>query len=135
MAGLTDCGADVTIYNRTADKAAALAEAFACRARDWAERGDPRAKIIINATSVGMHPHEDASPLPTDALTETVTVFDTVYNPIRTRLLSEADAAGCRTIDGVTMFVRQAAAQFKLFTGTDAPVERMRNVVVQQLEA
>ncbi len=82
-----------------------------------------------------MHPNTAESPLPPDALASDLTVFDTVYNPIRTRLLAEAREAGCTVIDGVTMFVAQAAAQFKLFTGHDAPTDLMRQVVVQRLEA
>jgi len=49
--------------------------------------------------------------------------FDTVYNPVETPLLKAARERGCRTIDGVQMFVRQAAAQFELWTGHAAPVD------------
>jgi shikimate 5-dehydrogenase len=60
-------------------------------------------------------------------------VFDTVYNPQETRFLREAKAAGCKTIDGVSMFVNQAADQFKMFTGLDAPKTNMRKVVEANL--
>jgi 3-dehydroquinate dehydratase/shikimate dehydrogenase len=133
VAGLTDCGARVTIFNRTAGKARALAEEFDADARDWTERSHHDAKVVINTTSVGMHPKTDDTPMPRDALNAQTTIFDTVYNPIETRLLADARRAGCTTIDGVTMFVRQAAAQFTLFTGRDAPVDLMRNVVIKRL--
>ena len=58
-------------------------------------------------------------------------VFDAVYTPRDTQLLKDARAAGCLTVDGVTMFVGQAVEQFKLFTGCqDPPVELMEKVVV-----
>jgi 3-dehydroquinate dehydratase/shikimate dehydrogenase len=60
-------------------------------------------------------------------------VFDTVYNPAETLLLQQARAKGAKTIDGVTMFVKQAAAQFHLFTGQEADVDLMRQVVVASL--
>ena len=68
-----------------------------------------------------MEPETDASPLPTEALRAGQAVFDTIYNPSRTRLLREAVDRGCTTIDGLTMFALQAAAQFKLWTGKTLP--------------
>ena len=91
------------------------------------------AEIVINCTSVGMHPNTDQSPVPAQALRRVKLVFDTVYNPIETRLLREAAAAGCRTVTGVDMFVNQAAAQFEIWTGQQAPRELMRRVVLQHL--
>jgi shikimate dehydrogenase len=55
--------------------------------------------------------------------------MDIVYNPLETRLLREAKAAGCRTIRGLEMFLHQAVAQFELWTGQAAPVEVMRAVL------
>ena len=52
-------------------------------------------------------------------------IFDTIYNPAETRLLREAKAAGCATVSGVEMFVRQAAAQFELWTGEGGTVKRV----------
>ena len=56
-------------------------------------------------------------------------VFDTVYNPIETLLLRQAKEAGARVINGAEMFLAQAAAQFKLFTGTEADEEYMRRTI------
>ena len=60
-------------------------------------------------------------------------MFDTIYNPVQTLLLTKAAQAGCRTVSGLDMFVRQAAAQFELWTNTPAPLDVMRRVVVEQL--
>jgi shikimate dehydrogenase len=61
--------------------------------------------------------------------------MDIIYNPLRTRLLAEAAAAGCITIDGLEMFIRQGARQFELWTGMPAPVEVMRMAVEAELMA
>jgi len=55
--------------------------------------------------------------------------MDIVYNPLNTQLLQDAQAAGCRTIQGVEMFLHQAVGQFELWTGESAPVETMRNIL------
>lgn len=80
-----------------------------------------------------MFPNVDASVVPTELLHEGVLVFDAVYNPIETKLITDARARGCLTVSGIEMFVRQAAEQFQLFTGVDAPVELMRRVVENRL--
>jgi len=133
VAGLCDRGCKVTIYNRTAGKAQRLAEEFGATARPWEQRNQLEADVVINCTSIGMWPGIDDTPLPDMKFSKRTVVFDTVYNPIDTRLLCEARACGCRTIDGVAMFVNQAAAQFSWWTGQSAPVEVMRDVVVKRL--
>ena len=74
-----------------------------------------------------MWPDTDATPIgsgrPKKGWGEDTVVFDTVYNPPETRLLREAKAAGCKTVSGTEMFVRQAAAQFKLWTGMEPPTD------------
>jgi shikimate 5-dehydrogenase len=80
-----------------------------------------------------MHPKVDASPVPRELLRPEMVVYDAVYNPIETRLLREARAAGCRTVAGIDHFVRQAVEQFELWTGRPAPVETMRRVLVEAL--
>ncbi len=89
--------------------------------------------IIIHCTPIGMHPKEDATLVPAELFRPGQVVFDVVYNPLETRLLKEAKAAGCLTISGVEMFINQAVLQFEQFTGIDAPVEVMRNVVLEEL--
>lgn len=88
--------------------------------------------ILVNTTSVGMHPHEDETPVShsTKVLSSYQLVFDAVYTPRYTKLLREAGEAGCLVVTGDEMFVGQAADQFKLFTNMEAPVELMRRVVL-----
>ncbi len=133
VAGLRDCGSAVSIYNRTLSKAEALAGEFDCQALPLSSASRCEADIVINTTSLGMHPDVDQTPLPTEALRPAMTVFDTVYNPIETRLLREASQAGCKTINGVSMLVNQAVIQFETWTGQPAPRERMRQVLIERL--
>ncbi len=93
------------------------------------------ADIIIHCTSIGMHPKEGASLIPPDLFHSGQVVFDIVYNPLETKLLKDAKAKGLKTIPGVEMFVNQAVLQFERFTGVEAPVEVMRNVVVENLKS
>ncbi|PLY00994.1 MAG: shikimate dehydrogenase [Desulfuromonas sp.] len=94
-----------------------------------------KSDVIINCTPLGMHPREDATPVPQELFRAGQVVFDAVYNPLETRLLKEAKASGCLTISGVEMFVNQAVLQFEHFTGEDAPVEVMHKVVMEKLGA
>ncbi|RJP72757.1 MAG: shikimate dehydrogenase [Candidatus Abyssobacteria bacterium SURF_17] len=88
-----------------------------------------RADIIIHCTPVGMHPKIEETLITRELLRGGQAVFDIVYNPRLTRLLREAESAGCATIPGVEMFVNQAVVQFELWTGQRAPVSVMRKVV------
>jgi 3-dehydroquinate dehydratase/shikimate dehydrogenase len=147
VAGFAQHGAAVVIYNRTLDRAAALARDFAALpgkvvAAPLDKLCDSCCNVFINCTPIGMSPHTDATPLPTDVATRMskgvgwgpgVVVFDTIYNPIQTRLLREARAAGCVAISGVEMFVRQAATQFELWTGVPAPLDVFRAVMLDRL--
>ena len=92
-----------------------------------------RADIIINCTPIGMHPKEGISLVPPALFHAGQTVFDVVYTPLETKLLSDAASRGLKTVSGVEMFINQAALQFREFTGTDAPVEVMRRVVMERL--
>lgn len=98
-----------------------------------AERA-PVADVIINCTPIGMHPHDNATLIPAELLHQRQAVFDVVYTPLETRLLREAAAQGCRVISGVEMFINQAVLQFERFTGEPAPVEVMRQVVLERLK-
>jgi len=136
VAALAHYGATVVVYNRTREKADALAAEFTGKtgkvvAADFAKICDSCCQIVINTTSVGMHPNIDASPLDGHdlKLTPDHLVFDTIYNPIETKLLKTARAAGAKTVSGVEMFVRQAAGQFEAWTDKPAPTDLMRRVV------
>ncbi len=137
VAALAACGATVVIYNRTRVKADALAEEFTGRSGKvvsaaFERLADSCCQIYINTTSIGMHPHVDASPM--HSVSGNVLVFDAVYNPMRTKLIEMAETAGAKTIGGMEMFVRQAAGQFTAWTKQDAPMELMRSVVSARLQ-
>jgi shikimate dehydrogenase len=92
------------------------------------------ADIIINCTSVGMHPNEDNSLVNPELFKPGQVVFDIVYNPLETKLLKDARSKGLKTIQGIELFVNQAAIQFEHFTGQAAPVDLMRKVVIKSLK-
>jgi 3-dehydroquinate dehydratase / shikimate dehydrogenase len=131
--GLHRNGALVTVVNRTPERAHKLAEEVGCRTLDWGARHSVICDMVINCTPVGMHPNVDESPIHYSFLKPGLTVVDTVYTPETTLLVKESKARGCHVITGVDLFVRQAALQFKLFTGKEAPLELMRNVVKRAL--
>lgn len=133
VAGLIDCGCRVTVYNRDPERARSLADAVGCGVRPWEERVTAEGKILINCTSVGMWPVGEASPMPLEGLDADTVVFDTVYRPRRTRLLTDAQSVGCRTIGGAGMFVSQAAMQFEYWTQQAADYARMAAIVEQAL--
>ena len=92
------------------------------------------ADILINTTSVGMSPNKDDTPVPANLLKPSLVVFDVVYNPLKTRLLREAEQTGAQTISGLEMLVWQGALAFEKWTGEKAPVELMRREAIKLLE-
>jgi 3-dehydroquinate dehydratase/shikimate dehydrogenase len=133
LAGLADVGAKITIYNRTVEKAHSLALEFGCYGTGLDDVKNLDADIIINCTSIGMHPKTDASPVPVDCLKSSMVVFDTVYNPAETLLMRQAKQAGAKIVSGIEMFIGQAAEQFKLFTHTDCPMKILRQATLESL--
>jgi shikimate dehydrogenase len=92
-----------------------------------------KADILVNATSVGMTPIANKTPVPAELLRPGLIVYDIVYNPMKTRLLREAEAVGASTIGGVDMLVWQGALAFEKWTGRKAPVELMKREAVRLL--
>jgi len=133
--GLTERGARLTLSDLDAGRAEALAGELGAETCSPDDIGNVPCDVLLNCTPVGMHPETDASPVPREVLREGLVVYDAVYNPAETRLLRQARRAGCRTVAGLDHFVRQAVEQFELWTGRPAPVERMRQVVVEALGA
>ena len=129
------CGARVIIANRSFDRAKKLAEAVGGEAVTMEEiaSGSVTGDVLVNTTSLGMEPDIVSTPVPQQALKEYQLVFDAVYNPMETRLLREAAAAGCITVSGVEMFIGQAAEQFELFTGHPTPENVLRETVLAGL--
>jgi 3-dehydroquinate dehydratase/shikimate dehydrogenase len=132
--GLERRGAAVTITNRHDERAAILAEEVNCRTIPWSARASILTDVVVNCTPVGMHPDVDDTPLPPAAFTRPgMMVFDTIYHPENTMLIKLARERGASVVTGVEMFVLQAAHQFRLYTGLDAPLELMRSVVKRKL--
>jgi shikimate dehydrogenase len=124
---LTGVCRDITIANRTVRHAEALACSLGCRWVDLSRVCNVKADLVINATCVGMYPETDSIPIPERVLEHATAVMDIIYRPKRTALLDLAARSGCITIGGEQMFLRQAAAQFRLWTGFEAPFEIMRD--------
>ncbi len=127
--GLRQRGAVVAIASRTKKRADKLASDIGGRAIPWASRYDLKPGILVNCTPIGMHPDVDSCPYDRENLNENMIVFDTIYNPEQTLLVKHAREVGCFVVNGLDMFVRQAAYQFKLFTGLEPPSRLMRDTV------
>ncbi len=93
----------------------------------------PDTELLLQTTPVGMAPNSDRSLVPARLLHSGLTVFDAVYTPRRTRLLTDAARLGATVVEGLEMFLGQALVQFRLFTGCEPPVEVMRAVVEAKL--
>jgi shikimate 5-dehydrogenase len=132
--GLRGRVAALTIANRTLARAERLAAEVGARACGLDEMATLRPDVLVNATSVGMWPKVDATPVPAGMLRAGMVVFDSVYNPLRTRLWREAEGAGATTATGMAWFINQAVAQFELWTGRAAPREVMEQVFRSRLE-
>ncbi|WP_020589367.1 shikimate dehydrogenase [Desulfobacter curvatus] len=128
--GIAAQDGDIIITNRTEQKGQALAEAVNARFIPAGEMASIRADVVINTTSIGMTPKVDEISFPPEALIPEMVVMDVVYTPLRTRLLETAEQKGCTTIDGLSMFIAQAAAQFELWTGTAPDTDLMRSTIL-----
>ena len=131
--GLKEKGCDITIYNRTLERAEKLSNDIKCRFERFEVINNLDSDILINTTSIGMFPKTNETPVPKSVLKKGMIVFDAVYNPIETKLLQDAKERGCHTINGLTMFINQAAEQFRLWTNIDPPIELMKNVARETL--
>jgi shikimate dehydrogenase len=132
--GLQEKGATVIIANRTLAKGQALAGDLNCKCYPLEEIGELQVDAIVNATSVGMTPNVDATPLAKSFLKNVSAVMDIVYSPMETRLLREAKQVGCKTVNGINMLLFQGAAQFEMWTGRKAPLDVMREKLFSQLD-
>lgn len=139
--GLAEAGASaITVLNRTVDRAQSLIEtmtgyfphvhfgvhSFPEGVIALAEEAD----LIVNCTSLGMHPHVEGLPWDEDVeFLPSQTVYDLIYNPASTRLLQLAAADGARPIGGLGMLIHQGAQAWERWTGEEAPVDVMRRAV------
>lgn len=132
--GLIKRGATVIIANRTLAKGRALAGDLNCECCPIEEISTVTADALVNATSAGMTPDIDRTPVRKDILEKIPAVMDIVYSPAETRLLKEAKQVGCKTVGGIYMLLFQGVAQFELWTGRKAPVEVMKEALFTRLQ-
>ena len=138
---VADAGAhEIVLLNRTLARSIHLADRLVAKfphmgivINDW--DAVSKSQLVVNATSVGMSPHPDASPLPAHiALAPHAVVVDLVYNPPATRFLREAQARDARVLGGLEMLVYQGARAFELWTNQRAPVRVMRAAAASALQ-
>ncbi|MDD9304917.1 MAG: shikimate dehydrogenase [Desulfobacter sp.] len=128
--GMVAHGARVMIANRTRQKAKALAKQIRGDFIPFEDMKNIQAEVVINTTSLGMVPDPKILSYPAQALHPGMVVMDVVYTPLDTCLLKTARKKKCVTIDGLSMFVAQAAAQFKLWTGIEPDQDLMRQTAL-----
>ena len=130
---LREKGARVTLSGRNPRRVRALAKACGVTALDREALPGTYFDALVHATPIGMYPRDDEcffeDLIPADL------VFDMVYNPLETLLLKKARSQGKAVIQGLEMFLEQAAAQFEIWTGETAPRAVMKRAVLQALRA
>ena len=135
VAALIDVGVtEIRLSNRTKTRAEALRQEFGTKIAvyDWVQAGNmlDGAATVVNTSSLGMTGHPEMR-IPLDALSPDAVVTDLVYAPLETRLLAEARAAGCRTVDGLGMLLHQAVPGFERWFGQRPEVdEELRAAVM-----
>jgi shikimate dehydrogenase len=141
---LEDAPARVILAARDAEKAGALANEIKGKIgakgkiletialKDYA-RVRKEVQVIVNATSLGMQPHVDTTPLAAEDLEAGQVVYDIVYAPERTKLIRDAQARGLKTVGGLGMLVHQGRASFKLWTGVEPDAALFYQAAREQL--
>lgn len=133
---------EITLLNRTVERAQAIAEEVlslgtpaTAKTLDESTLGRllPDCDLLINATSIGMTPHEDASPVPAHLLDARMAVYDIVYNPLETRLLREAANAGAKAVDGLGMLIYTNVYAAQICTGHELSAAVMRREALEAL--
>jgi len=131
--GIHKEGGIPVIVNRNVGRGGRLAQGLGCSFYPLKDIDKVRADCLINTTPVGMMPNIDESPVNNSILGNYRCVMDVIYNPLKTKLLRNAEKAGCITVSGLGMFIHQGAEQIKLWTGLEPPRELMKQVVMEHL--
>lgn len=134
---------EITVVNRSADRgkelAALVREKTPAKSHFSVWQGDysvpPQTDIVVNATSIGLYPDKALPPVDFSSVTPSMTVCDVIPNPPRTRFLQEAAKRGAGTLDGLGMLVNQGAINFELWTGQQAPLNRMMEAIQAEFQA
>ncbi|MEL7432386.1 MAG: shikimate dehydrogenase [Chloroflexota bacterium] len=139
--GLWQRGADIVVVNRTKQRAddmlmqltiSAGVQGVSVLTLD--EAAEREASLVVNATSAGMYPKVDNTPwIAGVPFPKNATVYDMVYTPAKTKLMSQAEDAGGRAIGGLGMLARQGAVAFKIWTDVDPPIDVMLNTLREEL--
>jgi 3-dehydroquinate dehydratase/shikimate dehydrogenase len=134
--GVKEKGGKLTVtYNKNKERGESLSKELDCELAHARDAGMRAIDVLINCSPVGMSPNITESPFLARDFKEGMVVFDSVYNPLETRLLREAKLAGCTVIPGYELFINQAARQFELWTGQPAPIDTLREVLLGKLSA
>jgi len=137
---LAKAGAELTVLGRSREKAERLAKDIEitgvwCEAGDISDLGSKDLKrkidLLVNCTPVGMHPKPEEMAVPAEVLQREMLVCDLVYNPVRTRLLEVAEAAGAQTLSGLDMLVYQGALSFEIWMGKKPPIHIMKDALLR----
>lgn len=134
---------ELKILNRTAPKANDLAEALHKKfdkkvsgntlSSETIKKELEDTDILVNATSVGMHPNVNQSLVDSTWLKPDLCVMDIIYNPLETKLAKDAKSVGAKVISGIEMLVYQGAASFEIWTNHPAPVKVMKEAILNKL--
>lgn len=137
---LADAGVkEIDVANRTVDKAKELIAACTATVHSVALSLEKATKeqgnydIIIQTTTIGMHPRVEHTPLQISSLKKGTIVSDIIYNPFETKILCEAKEQGAIIQNGIDMFVYQGALAFEMWTGCVPNIERMKQLVIRKL--
>jgi shikimate dehydrogenase len=137
--GLKERDCELIVANRSKKKGEELSRELGCDYLPLSslfrmKAGELEADVVINATSLGMHPRDRESPIPKKLLKEGMMVMDIVYQPLETKLLREAKEKGCLTINGLEMLVRQGAIQSEIWTGRKPEIGQIKKDLRRVLE-
>lgn len=131
---LREAGARVTVFARDTERAEKTAQAFGAKYAQLEGAKFDKFELVVNATPLGTRGQsEDETPAIASQLSGTSIAYDLIYNPRQTRFMREAQEAGCYSLGGLEMLIAQAAAQFKLWTNREAPLEAMRSAAEQAM--
>ena len=134
---------ELEILNRTAQKANDLAEALHKKfdkkvsgnmlSSETIKKELEDTDILVNATSVGMHPNVNQSLVDSTWLRPDLYVMDIIYNPLETKLAKDAKSVGANVVSGIEMLVYQGAVSFEIWTNRPAPVKVMKEAILNKL--
>ena len=116
--------------NRKIRECAEFVEFDSAPVRQLIQKSD----VLVNATGVGMQPHIERTPVSKELLHKDLFVCDLIYNPLKSRLLLDAEQAGCRTMNGIDMAIIQGIKGFALMTGLPEPASIMREAMYKLID-